>query len=83
MVVMQNQALGCCGSQAHWTLGTQLVWLSHAPCGPEQQRWNTYVSVLPFDWATFGLLQGRFDLHPAMHEMNAGGESQKLLSKDF
>lgn len=47
-------------------------WLSHAPCKPEQQRWprKTYVSVLPFMLATFGLLQSRFCLHPAMYEIN-------------
>lgn len=39
--------------------------------------------MLPFVLAPFGLLQSRFDLHPAMHEINAGGESQKRVEQGW
>lgn len=52
------------------------------PCSvprPEQQSWTrrTYVSVLPFLLAPFGLLQGCFRLHPVMHKVKVrGGKHQ-------
>lgn len=91
IVVMQDQAFRCCDWQTstldfgHSTRSwcTRLADSAIAPCRPEQQRWprKTYVSVLPFVLAPFGLLQSRFDLHPATHEINAGGESQKCVER--
>lgn len=73
---VQDETSSCCdnNSTLHFRQHqTQLAhpgcWLSHAACRPEQQSWSrrTCVSVLPF--LPFGLMQGRFHLHPVMYKM--------------
>lgn len=58
-------------------------WLSHAACRPEQQSWTrrTYVSVLPF--LPFGLMQGRFHLHPVMYKVKVRRENKVVVGITF
>lgn len=45
-------------------------------------KWRTYVSVLPFLLAPFGLLQGCFHLHPVMYNVKVREEMHKERKKE-